>query len=229
MKALLVIVMLGLLVFAFAWERTATSILRGENESLRVDKVEAERFAAVNRELELRARTDATAGQGSHTELLRLRNEFRQLRPRQQEAATLRAANQRAAEEIKSGKFEPRRLADMEGAVPRGKWTFSGFATPEAAVQSLLAALASGDFEQVVRCVPPHNVEWMRKQMAQEPEKFRKEFMGGLDQFRKLTAFRITGVQVEEERAVVNIQLTADGAPVPLQMYLEENEWKLSH
>ncbi len=104
---------------------------------MRADKLEAERLANENRDLpNLRASQPATVERGGDVELLRLRNEVRQLRAQQSETAKLRAANQRAAEELKSGRFTPRRLADMEGAVPREKWSFAGFATPEATVQN---------------------------------------------------------------------------------------------
>jgi hypothetical protein len=235
MKTILALGLCGFLAGVFFWERTATSTLRQQNETLRTDKLEAEKLAAENRELpQWRSTPPVTDEQGSPTDLLRLRNEVRQLRSLRQEAEKLQAANERVATEIKSGQFTPRRLVDMEGAVPREKWIFAGFATPEAAVQSFIVALAAGDFEQIIRCLPPPEMESMRKAMIEQPEQFRKElgqdFMGGLNQFSKLSAFRITGVRVEEEgeRAVVDVQFTAEGAPVPFQLSRYDHDgWKL--
>jgi hypothetical protein len=228
MKTIIALALLGLLAGALLWERKATTRLGTENELLRAAKLEAERLATENRELpELRRAAAVVPEQSRLAELLRLRNELRQLRLEQREVEKLQAANQRAAEEIKSGQFAPRRLADMEGAVPREKWTFAGFTTPEASVQSFLAAIVSGDMQQLVRCLPSHEAEQLTKAAAEQPEKFRKEFMGGLDQLGKLSAFRITQVRVEDDRAVVDLQLTTDGEPVPLQLYRDDDGWKL--
>ncbi|HEU0008930.1 MAG TPA: hypothetical protein VFT34_03840 [Verrucomicrobiae bacterium] len=230
MKVLLAMALLGLLAAAFVGERNAMDRLRAQNESLRAEKLEAGQLADENRDLPgLRAAADP-AQRSDRTELLRLRNEVRRLRAQQQEAETLRAANQRVAEEIKSGKFTPRRLADMEGAVPREKWTFAGFATPEATVQSFLAAMVSGDLEQVMRCMPAEETERMKQQMAKDPESFRKEFLGGLDKFGKLTAFRITGRRsIDDDRMEILVQVVADGESMPLPLHRVGNEWKLGN
>ena len=111
--------LLGLMAVAFFWERSAMVGLRAQNESLRAENAEAGQLAGENRELEGLRAAAGTTKRTDRTELLRLRNEVRRLRVQQQEVEKLREANQRVAEEIKAGKFTPRRLADMEGAVPR--------------------------------------------------------------------------------------------------------------
>jgi hypothetical protein len=231
MKGLVAIVLLAVLVAGYVWERGAIGRLRAENDSLLADKLEADRLTAENRELlKLRGAVVAPVETVSSTELLRLRNEVRQLRTQQEEAERLRAANQRAAEEITTGKFAPRRMADIEGAVPREKWVFAGFATPEAAVQSFFAALASGDLEQVVRCASPDGAEHLRREMADDPEKFRKEFDEGLGKIGKLSGFRIIGSHPkgnDDGRIEVLVQVVADGKPMPLPLRRVGNEWKL--
>jgi len=228
MKTLLAIALLGLVAAAVFWERNAMDGLRAQNESLRAEKLEAGQLADENRDLPGLRATAGTAQRSDRTELLRLRNEVRRLRAQQQEAEKLRAANQRVAEEIRSAKFTPRRLADVEGAVPCEKWTFAGFATPEATVQSFLAAIASGDIEQVMRCMPAEESERMKQQLAKDPESFRKEFLGGMEKFGKLTAFRITGRRsIDDDRMEVLVQVVADGESMPLPLHRVGNEWKL--
>src|SRR6266516_557203 len=177
MKAILAILVLAILGAAFACERKAIITLHRQNESMRADELEAERLVEENRDLpNFRAGQPATLERGGNAELLRLRNEVRQLRAQQPEIEKLRAANQRAAEELKSGKFTPRRLADMDGAVPREKWSFAGFATPEATVQNFFAAIATADPEQIMRCMTQEEAEGLRKQMAKDQEGMRQEF-----------------------------------------------------
>jgi hypothetical protein len=121
-------------------------------------------------------------------------------------------------------------MADVEGAVPRDKWVFAGFATPEAAVQSFFAALASADFDQVVRCTSPQGAERLRGEMANDPEKFRNEFEEGLGKMGKLSGFRIIGTRPkgnDEERIEVLVQVVTDGKPMPLPLRRVGNEWKL--
>jgi hypothetical protein len=228
MKTLFAIALLGLLAAAFVWERNAMNGLRAQNESLRAEKQEAGQLAGENRDLVGLRAAAGPAGRSDHTELLRLRNEVRRLRALQQEAEKLRAANHRVAEEIKSGKFTPRRLADVEGAVPREKWAFAGFATPEATVQSFLAAIVSGDPEQFLRCLSTRDAEQMRQKMAQDPESFRKDFLGELDKIGKVSAFRITGTRsTDDDRMEILVQVVADGESMPLPLHRVGNEWKL--
>ena len=228
MKTLFAIAVIGLLAAIFLWERNAMVGLRVQNESLRAESVEATQLADENRELEGLRAAGGPAKRSDRAELLRLRNEVRRLRAQQQEVEKLRAANQRVAEELKSGKFTPRRLADMEGAVPREKWTFAGFATPEATVQSFFAAITSGDPEQIMRCMPSDEAEQMRQQFARNPEAFRKNYMGEFNKFGNISAFRITGTRsIDDDQMEVLVQAVADGESMPLPLQRVGSEWKL--
>src|SRR5215475_3269632 len=121
MKLLLGIALLAAVATVALWERGSIGRLRVANESLRAEKLEADRLANENQELSrlrstVAAATTNESGRPS-AELLRLRAEVSRLRAQAQEAATLRAENERIAAEIKSGKFAPKRLADMEGFI----------------------------------------------------------------------------------------------------------------
>jgi hypothetical protein len=193
MKVLCAILALAIFGALFAWERKAIATLSIENNALRAEKLEAEQLAGENRELpDLRHGQSARVDRGANVELLRLRNEVRQLRAQHAELEKLRAANQHLAEELKSGHFTPRRLADMEGTVPREKWTFAGFATPEAALQSFFAGVAAGDPEQLILCMAPQAALDFRKQLANDPEKVRKEFAEEFGKLGQASGFRIT-------------------------------------
>lgn len=225
MKTLSAFALLAALTGAWLCERHVIAPLHAQNQALSSQLREAAASAGETPGPESNA--DSAARRSGHAELLRLRNEVRQLRAAQAEADKLRAANRQLADELRSGRFRPRRLTDVEGAIPREKWAFAGFATPEAAVQSLLVGLSSGDPEQVLHCLPPHEQTQLRQRMTREPDLFRREFMGGLEAFARLSAFRITEVRIKEEQAMVEVQLTAEGKPVPFRLFREDNqEWK---
>ena len=229
MKALCVLFALAILGGLIAWERKTINGLSVQNQALYTDKIEAERLAEENRQLSgLRDNPQTGLEPGANTELLRLRNEVRQLRAQQGELEKLRASNRRVADELKSGQFVPRRLAEVEGSVPREKWSFAGFATPEATVQSFFAGLSSGDPEQIITCMSPHDAEQFKKQLADDPEKTRKEFAQEFAKLGRTSAFRITGTRnAGADKIEVMVQVVADGQSMPLPLVRVNQEWKI--
>jgi len=229
MKTISVVMVLVILGALLAWERKNINAMAAENQALQTEKIEAERLAEENRQLaSVRDAPPASADAGAHTELLRLRNEVRQLRAQQTELEKLRAANQRIAEELKSGNFSPRRLAEVEGSVPREKWTFAGFATPEATIQTFFAGLTTGDPEQIIACMAPQAAEGFRKQLAQDPVNTRKQFMEEFQKLGQSSAFRITDTRnTAPDKMEVKVQVAADGQSMPLPLVRVNQEWKL--
>jgi hypothetical protein len=233
MKAILGIALFAAVVAAAVWERNSIGKLRAENEALRVERLEADQLANENRELPgLRAAAGAiVAGENasSSTELLRLRGEVNRLRAQTQDPAKLRAENERIAAEIASGKFAPKRLADMEGFVPREQWTSAGLATPEAAVQSYFGAIVAADVDLMLRCLTLENAEPMRRQFEQDPVRFRNEFQKEVAQlFGKATGMRIAGKrQLSEDSVSLHVQFAAEGTAMPMTLRRVANEWKV--
>lgn len=229
MKAILALLAVVVFAGAFFWEQSQLLRLRAGNEALRAEQREADQLAAENRELP-KLRPEGEAPKFDRTELLRLRNQVGKLRAQQLEVNKLRAANERLGEEIKVGKFAPRRLADMEGAVPREKWVYAGFATPEATVQSFLSAVLSGDPEQFLNCASPEDAEQIRKELAKDPDGFRKSLEKEFGKMSTISAFRITGVVPKGDdggRVEVRVQMVVDGESMPLPLKRVGNEWKL--
>lgn len=234
MKATFGIAALAAMATVAVWERSATDRLRTANQSLREEKLEADQLAAGNPELSsLRASAgngflDGGADSTPAVELLRLRAEVSRLRGQPQEAARLQAENERITSEIRSGKFAPRRLADMEGFISRETWATASFATPETAAQSFFAAVVAGDVEQLLRCMAPEAAEALRRQLERNPEQFRQELFGDLGQVARATGFRIAErSQVSEDWITLGIQFAADGKVIPLPLHRINNEWKM--
>src|SRR4051812_10333551 len=228
MKAIYAILTLAMVVAAGLWERNSICTVTVENAALRAEQLEAEQLADENRALPGPGSAQAAALDASaNSELLRLRNEVRQLRAQHAELEKLRAVNQQLAEELKSGHFTPRRLADMDGSVPREKWTFAGFATPEAAIQSFFAGLVTGDPEQLIPCMAPQAALDFRKQLAKDPEKVRKEFAEEFGKLGQASGFRITGSRnLGDNKVELKVQVAADGESMPLPLIRIGDEWK---
>ena len=231
MKLLLTLGAVGLLLAASLWERKETSRLGSENEALRAVKAEAEQLATENRG---RAKLEANAVDPGmrvdKTELLRLRNEMRQLRAQLDETDKLRAANARLSAEIKAGPVAPRRITDLEGTVPREQWKHAGMATPEATVQSFFAAVASGNPEELIRYATPQGQEQFRKQMERDPDRFRQEFMQEFGKIAQVAGYRIQRIRPRggsEDQVEVLIQVAAEGATMPLPLRRIGQEWRL--
>jgi hypothetical protein len=108
---------------------------------------------------------------------------------------------------------------------------FECFATPEAAAQSLVAAIAADDPSQIIRCATPTVAEETQKTSGLDPQKLREEFLGDLSKLGGFAAFRVTFIRsLEDGRVEVFIQgMDADGR-MPLLQALPlrrvGNEWK---
>jgi hypothetical protein len=230
MKALSAFIVLVAVAFLTFWQQNAQRALRVENETLGIEELEAERLVIENRDLrKTRAGFAEAVDPGTATELLQLRNEVGLLRREQLEITRLRAENERIATELVSGKFTPRRLADMDGFMSRANWPSAGFATPEAAAQSVFAGITSGDFEQFIRCFDPQTEAELRQQVGDNVEGMQRELAETAHQFGKVTGLRIVGHQQEvDDQVALKLQLSADGEAITLRLRRVGNEWKAS-
>lgn len=220
-------VLFASVVAVFVWEQNSLTKLGQRNESLRVEKVEAERLAAENRDLPtLRAATPVS--RNAIAELLRLRNEVHQVRAQKQEADKLRSENERLAAELKSGKITPRKLSDLEGFVGKESWANAGLATPEGALRSFFWAMSTTNFDQLLQCVTPATLSDLQLESQRDPERFRKDFFGEYNPFRKVGGFHIAErTIVSEDKVLLGIQVVADGEVEWMSLRRVGNEWKM--
>ena len=94
----------------------------------------------------------ATSSDGEdRTELLRLRNQVAQLRAATNELHELRAA-------IEHSPASPPATRPGAEFVPRESWTFAGYATPEAAFQSMFFAMNQRDQNAFVEALSPEEI-----------------------------------------------------------------------
>lgn len=208
------------ILVAFTWQRKALSQLRQQNETLLQAQQEAARLALENEELpKLRAANTNGRPSAAITDLLRLRNEVRQLRAAQPELDRLRAENERLAAEINSGITAPQRLSEMEGFLAKKSWSNAGFDTPEATVQTFFWAIREGDLARMAECMPPNGqylLRLMEQGNEQERERTLREFQG----LTQGSGFRIVN-RTEEQGLMTRVgQSIAEGTPVPVKVTL---------
>src|SRR5438093_4373694 len=137
-KKWFVVSLLVCAIAAVAWQRNAVVGLRHENEAVAAQRQEAAQLAQENQDLAKLRSLPAVHGPGDPgLELLKLRNQVRQLRAQERELERLHLENQRLVAELKSGNFAPHKLSEMEGYVAKEQWANAGFGMPEATAQTL--------------------------------------------------------------------------------------------
>jgi len=171
----------GLLLasLAFLWAQRGRVVDLGhQNERLRAQLAETQRLIGASRtaqsgeqneELE-RLRTEMS-------ELHKLRNEVSQLRAGAKETERLRTENQqlRAANRPpqtapRIGEADPPTAASQDGYHTKESWTFAGYATPEAALQSLVWAMREGDTKTLLASLTPEESARKAKDWAGKSE-----------------------------------------------------------
>jgi hypothetical protein len=229
---LLKFVAVGVLAAAVgaAWvQKNSIAQLRQTNAGLRHQAIQAEELAGRNRSgqqsdnPEIKALTEATG------ELPKLRNEVRQLRQQKPELERLRNENGRLAAQISSSANRPK-LADMEGYVPKEKWTRAGFATPETTVQSFFWAIANQDVSYIVQCMAPKMKAQFDRQFAgKSVEEQQKELAEGMAAFGRMGGYRIAETErISENKVRLGIEAAAGGHIMKLPLERIDNEWKLN-
>jgi len=166
-------------------------------------------------------------------ELLRLRNEVRQLREGAKELEKLRA-------EMAAAKAENSRLRTTQaqggvtgtngpGFLARESWTFAGYSTPEAALQSWLYSTANGDLaNSLASLVPEQQPELKEGNETLTPEKFALNAKKGAE---RLAGFEIVGRESPSADDVVLVVRVHDvnghSRARPIQFKRIGAEWKL--
>jgi hypothetical protein len=167
-------------------------------------------------------------------ELLRLRNEVGQLRELQGQKAQLEATHARLREmEMKSQEALARARA-LPNYWPKDQLAFAGYAEPESAVRSLLAALKNGDLKAMLDCFPPAIVTEMeasmKKGLGDDPaassaafQTMMDGFMAGADGFHI-----IDQTMTDSNEATIHLSFDGEGRAQKMVLRQIGNEWKFS-
>jgi hypothetical protein len=241
------IVLVAGLLAGIAWQRNTVTRLQKQNETLRPAQEEAVRLELENAELpKLRAMVaEQPQSVGVSPELLRLRNEVRQLRLQRSESDRLKMENERIATEIRSGIASQQKLSEMEGYLAKESWSNAGFDTPEAALQTYFWAMREGNIARFVECLPKKDRKYMAALTEPGQEQEREQMLSDFRLMTQGAGFRVVEKVIQEEgfltkgnpptgseprvptKVLMRIQAVAGGAVVPVSFRLDEDGWKV--
>jgi hypothetical protein len=114
------------------------------------------------------ARRAQTRANDQLRELLRLRSEVSALRQQTNQIAQLRAALG-TPDKATAPTTEPT-PAPAPTVVPREAWVFAGYATPEAALQSVVWAMSNGDAATYLASLTPAGLQYFEQQLEGKSE-----------------------------------------------------------
>ena len=166
-------------------------------------------------------------------ELLRLRGEVGLLRQQSKELEAVRNENRQARAVLESGLKPPGGAAAGAAATadywPRDSWTFTGYASPDAALQSSLWAANNGDLKALLASATGDVRKMMEEQFGGKPES--EASIRAMDEVIRLKSVRVLNREVQADGTVV---LTAafedrtDTHTSKLVMKKIGTDWRLS-
>jgi hypothetical protein len=168
-------------------------------------------------------------------EVYKLRNEVSQLRAGVKEADKLQAENQRLRAAGKplqavpsTAVAGPSAAASQEGYYAKENWAFTGYATPEAALQSVIWAMREGDTRTLLASVTPEEMERMQKEWGNKSEaQVSADAKRGTD---KLNGIRILESKTLSDDEVVLSVYAAGGEDKVQKISMKRYgaEWKMA-
>lgn len=165
------------------------------------------------------------------SELLRLRNQAAQLKQVTNELQRLRgqvqqlqAANQQMRAAPAPTAPDPNAAA-ATGPVPRESWSFVGYATPEAALQSAVFSMSQGDYQTFLASMAPEEAARTQKSFeGKTPEQISEE---GKRETAKATSFQVLSKQeLAPDRVMLNIFVAGEDRAQRVIMQKIGEEWK---
>ena len=140
-----------------------------ENQSLRQQVAQLSPMAAENERLSnqvAEVQSSRVLAQQQAGELLRLRGELGALRRQQKEWEAMKAAQAAA----NSHSPDNAGLSAKADRIPRDSWAFAGYASPEAALESVVWAMSKGDLKAFLASATPETQKLLAQQYAGKPD-----------------------------------------------------------
>jgi len=187
-------------------------------------------LVAKNRELaDLADKTNGTrpAPDGQSLELLRLRGQVGVLREQCKELEKVRTDNHQAHAMLASGTV-PQEVATAD-YWPKDSWSFTGYGSPDAALQSSLWAANNGDLKALLASATGDLRKMVEADLAgKSPE---EASIRAMDEVMNLKSVRVLNREAQgDDEAVLTVALEdrAETQTVKMLMKKVGNEWKIS-
>lgn len=197
--------------------------LREKNRALHEQVDELKQPAGNNRTNS--HRTAQSFSDAQMSELLRLRNEVGQLREQSNELATLRAALA-TGQKVRSGK--PDFNTNRSEAIPKGAWANVGYATPEAAFQTICFAMSKGDVQTYLNSLSP---EMQTNMMKAFQGKSQSEIAAGqMAEMEPVNDFQVVGeIEVGQDQVQMLVHTAGEDLNTIFIMTNVNNSWKFAN
>lgn len=216
-----------------AWLRLAA-----EHQALEQQLGQMAELSARNAQLSLllaKSPAPPTLPEEQNRELLRLRGEVGRLRQQTQELETARAENRQAHAALDRSQPGARTAAAKAAATadywPQDSWAFTGYATPDAALQTSFWAANNGDLKALATSTTGKTQAMIEKDLGGKSE--AEAAIRAMDEVLPIKSVRILNREPQGDDTVV---LTAvmenpkEPQPANVKMIMKRigNDWKLS-
>lgn len=165
-------------------------------------------------------------------ELLRLRNEAGQLRQVAAEKSRLQADNAQLRAKAEQA---DRQLAEAQSAPnywPKDKLAYAGYADPESALKSMLAAMSSGDVRGLRENLSPEALAGLEKELAQRGVVSQAQEDAEIKSMGNMMTSASTGFHILDQSmpspdlAVIQLSFDGEGATRTFVLQRIDNQWK---
>jgi len=185
--------------------------------------LQSERDAAINR---LASSVDRVGEiKGSNTELLKLRGEIGMLRKQSETTAKLERENGILREA--QNQTEKNQPEEAPTHFAKESWTFAGFATPEATLQSLVWAQTRNDLNTLLTALAPEGQNEMKSALERKPD-FAASMMSAINKVKGFTILK--KVSLADDQMLFRLRNEMeDGTEKNMITILKriEGEWKV--
>jgi len=225
------VVIVALAVIAVLWgmQVEAHRRLREESAStrellVRLNTLEVENFRLSN----IVVRAETPLAEAQMAELDKLRREVQSLRRKTNDLRNLQVELRRLHAELLTARNSiasnaPPEVPD-EDVYPRDSWKFTGYDTPEAALESVTWAISEGDQDTYLASLTPE----LRDEMQAELADGSFADVAPLE-MSNATGFRIVDREpLSDHEMIITIYMDGDGSQVPLTLVNTGDGWRVA-
>lgn len=233
MKKLPLIVCLLLaaaLVAVWSMNQRTKAELQQQTAALQQAQASVEELRAENERIKAQITEAGATGSEQMSELLKLRGEVSRLRQAANELNTLRAQNEQLRQAAGASPVASRATnappdVPPQDIHPKETWSFSGYATPDATVQSMLWAMTQTNLDVMLHGLGPEMAAQFEQAIQQNGEKA----VAGMTQLAtRNTGFRIVNRStISADEMDLTVYMEGQNRQDTAKFKRIDGEWKL--